>query len=59
MDPRPGDIESDVIDLNTCPLEDIRNMEIEHFLPSLDRFLGQIYRSRDNFASDGPPRRAD
>lgn len=59
MDARSRDLGSDVIDLSACPLDDIRDMEIETIFPCMERFLAQISRSRGNFSGGGPPGRAD
>ncbi len=54
------DIESELIDLSGCSLEDLRLRDEESLATSLDRLLSQVYRPRGNFSGGGgEPDRVD
>jgi hypothetical protein len=54
------DIESELIDLSGCSLEDLRSRDEECLATSLDRLLSQVHRPRGNFSGGGnPPDRVD
>jgi hypothetical protein len=56
----PGpDIESELIDLSGCSLEDLRSRDEESLATSLDRLLSQVHRTRGNFGDSNPPDRVD
>jgi hypothetical protein len=57
--PKP-DIESELIDLTGCSVEDLRSRDAESLAVSLDRLLGQVQQPRGNFSGGGgPPDRVD
>jgi hypothetical protein len=50
------DLESDLLDLTGCYLDDLRSVDPELLAQSLGRQLTRIFRIRDNFSSDQPDR---
>ena len=59
MDQSSRDLESEVIDLTGCSLEDLRDHGIDALGSYVDIFLRQVYRPRGNFGDHNPPGRAD
>jgi hypothetical protein len=53
------DIESELIDLSGCSLEDLRSRDDGPLAASLDRLLSQVQRPRGNFGDSNPPDRVD
>jgi hypothetical protein len=53
------DLESDLLDLTECCLEDLRGIDPALLAPSLDRQLNRVYRIHGNFGDSGSPDRVD
>jgi hypothetical protein len=55
----PTDIETDLIDLADCMVDEIRGMPPERLAPYTEKALRQVERPRLNLGGTGPPGRAD
>src|SRR5262249_45502083 len=58
LEPSPGSIDTELIDLTTITISALRNCDEEMLEPSMHRLLVQVRRSRANIGS-GPPGRVD
>lgn len=60
MNTESRDLESDIIDLSGCSVEEIRALGIEYIGAAVCRALSQVCRPRPNFSgAGGGPTRAD
>lgn len=55
----PTDIETDLIDLADCTVDEIKDVHPEQLAPYTEQALRQLERPRLNLGGTGPPGRAD
>jgi hypothetical protein len=53
------ELESDVEDLSTVSLRDLRTIDSEQWRQTTERLAREVQRPRQNFGGSGPPGRAD